>query len=223
MLHLLLSTFGMMVLTFVIGFFVAGVIKIMAIWADSLKLYGSHQKEFIRLKKIQKIHQKSNELLSRKVSEKYYLFHGDKRDRFNRGINDDPTNVEEDGYYHGTSLGVPSMDLLDYYYPKDAKNSKATKEIKSTKETKDSKEIKASVQKASVQKTPTQKAPTPKASASKAPAQKVSSSHVPSSNEALQKAKATKPSTPSLPASASKATPVSKPIPPKKDPINPQK
>ena len=36
MIHLLLSTLEMVVLTFVIGFFVAGVIKVIAVWADSM-------------------------------------------------------------------------------------------------------------------------------------------------------------------------------------------
>ena len=43
MIHLLLSTLEMVVLTFVIGFFVAGVIKVIAVWADSMDFYSSHQ------------------------------------------------------------------------------------------------------------------------------------------------------------------------------------
>ncbi len=42
MFSLLLSTFAMMGLTFVIGFFVAGVIKLIASAADSLAFYSSH-------------------------------------------------------------------------------------------------------------------------------------------------------------------------------------
>lgn len=51
MLSLLLSTLAMMGLTFVIGFFVAGVIKIIANWADLLAFYNLHQKELQHLKK----------------------------------------------------------------------------------------------------------------------------------------------------------------------------
>ena len=54
MFSLLLSTFAMMGLTFVIGFFVAGVIKLIASAADSLAFYSSHQEELARLKRIRK-------------------------------------------------------------------------------------------------------------------------------------------------------------------------
>lgn len=52
MIHLLLSTLEMVVLTFVIGFFVAGVIKVIAVWADSMDFYSSHQDVIIRLKRL---------------------------------------------------------------------------------------------------------------------------------------------------------------------------
>ena len=48
MLKLLLATFAMMGLTFVIGFFVAAVIKLIASAADSLDFYSSHQVELQR-------------------------------------------------------------------------------------------------------------------------------------------------------------------------------
>ena len=42
---LLLSTLAMMGLTFVIGFFVAGIIKSIANWADFINFYRTHREE----------------------------------------------------------------------------------------------------------------------------------------------------------------------------------
>mgnify|MGYP000619886496 FL=1 len=47
MLDLLIATFEMMGLTFVIGFFVAFIIKMIAVAADSFDFYSSHQKELL--------------------------------------------------------------------------------------------------------------------------------------------------------------------------------
>lgn len=49
MLDLLIATLEMMGLTFVIGFFVAFIIKMIAFAADSFDFYSSHQKELLRL------------------------------------------------------------------------------------------------------------------------------------------------------------------------------
>ena len=51
MYSLLLSTLAMMGLTFIIGFFVAGIIKAIANWADFLDFYHSHKEEILNLKK----------------------------------------------------------------------------------------------------------------------------------------------------------------------------
>lgn len=48
MIHLLLSTLAMMGLTFLIGFFVAAVIKLIAYAADSFDFYSSHRLELLR-------------------------------------------------------------------------------------------------------------------------------------------------------------------------------
>ena len=48
MIDLLLSTFAMMGLTFLIGFFVAAVIKLIAYAADSFDFYSSHRLELLR-------------------------------------------------------------------------------------------------------------------------------------------------------------------------------
>lgn len=49
--NLLLSALAMMGLTFLIGFFVAGVIKIIANWADFLDFYNLHREELLNLKR----------------------------------------------------------------------------------------------------------------------------------------------------------------------------
>lgn len=54
MYSLLLSTLIMMGLTFIIGFFVAGIIKIIANWADFLDFYHSHKEEILNLRKAKK-------------------------------------------------------------------------------------------------------------------------------------------------------------------------
>lgn len=51
MIHLLLSTLAMMGLTFLIGFFVAAVIKLIAYAADSFDFYSSHRLELLRLRR----------------------------------------------------------------------------------------------------------------------------------------------------------------------------
>lgn len=55
MLSLLFSTLAMMGLTFAIGFFVAGVIKIIANWADLFDFYHTHRAELQHIKQMQKL------------------------------------------------------------------------------------------------------------------------------------------------------------------------
>ncbi|WP_455499151.1 LapA family protein [Coprobacter sp.] len=118
MTHLLLSTLEMIALTFLIGFFVAGVIKFIAVWADSMDFYNSHQEEILRLKRLRKLHQKVAKLVEQEAMESC-KFYGDKRNEFSKGVNGDPADVRKAGYYHGVSHGASKMDLLDYYYPED--------------------------------------------------------------------------------------------------------
>ena len=87
--HLLLSTSAMMILTFIIGFLVAGIIKLIAVWADSLDFYNSHQEEIMRLKRLRKYHQKMAKNMEREAI-KIFKIYDDKRDEFSRGINEDP-------------------------------------------------------------------------------------------------------------------------------------
>ena len=90
MLDLLIATLEMMGLTFVIGFFVAFIIKMIAVAANSFDFYSSHQKELLRLRRLRKLRQKV-ELMIRDYR----------------------------GYYHGVSAGVSNANLMDYYYPED--------------------------------------------------------------------------------------------------------
>ena len=61
MLSLLLSTLEMMALTFIIGFVVAGVIKLIAVWADSLEFH--HNEELSQFSKLNKLRAKIGEIL----------------------------------------------------------------------------------------------------------------------------------------------------------------
>lgn len=49
--NLLLSTLAMMGMTFIIGFFVAAIIKIIANWADFLDFYHLHREELVSMRK----------------------------------------------------------------------------------------------------------------------------------------------------------------------------
>ena len=62
MLSLLLSTLEMMALTFIIGFVVAGVIKLIAVWADSLEFHHSHSDELMQFGKLNKLRAKITEI-----------------------------------------------------------------------------------------------------------------------------------------------------------------
>lgn len=116
MTSLLLSTLAMMGLTFAIGFFVAGVIKLIAVAADSLDFYSSHHEELLRLRRLKKIHQKVIKLIKETPPEEEDPY-SDGRGDFRRGINKDSASYH--GYYHGVSPGSSEMNLLDYYYPED--------------------------------------------------------------------------------------------------------
>ncbi len=116
MLDLLVATFKMMGLTFVIGFFVAFVIKMIAVAADTFDFYSSHQKELDRLRRLRKLRQKV-ELMIRDIPLEENSQYSDKREEFSRGINRELGDYR--GYYHGVSTGVSQSNLMDYYYPED--------------------------------------------------------------------------------------------------------
>lgn len=84
MLDLLIATLEMMGLTFVIGFFVAFIIKMIAFAADSFDFYSSHQKELLRLRRLRKLRQKV-ELMIRDIPMEDNGLLDDKREEFSRG------------------------------------------------------------------------------------------------------------------------------------------
>lgn len=49
--NLFFSTLAMMGITFIIGFFVAGIIKIIANWADFFDFYHLHKEEIVNMKR----------------------------------------------------------------------------------------------------------------------------------------------------------------------------
>ena len=98
MLDLLIATLEMMGLTFVIGFFVAFIIKMIAVAADSFDFYSSHQKELLRLRRLRKLRQKV-ELMIRDIPMEDNGLLDDKREEFSRGVNRELTD------YHDITTG----------------------------------------------------------------------------------------------------------------------
>lgn len=96
---LFLATLGMMAFTFVIGFVVAGVIKLTAYGADSMEYYNSNRNELKRLHKMRKARYKRLKHLLEEMED------------------NDPKYREE--YYHGVSKGASKFDLCNYYYPEE--------------------------------------------------------------------------------------------------------
>lgn len=117
MLNLLLSTLAMMGLTFIIGFVVAAVIKLIAVSADSMDFYSSHQIELQRLRKWKKMRAKLAELLKNDEVANELDLPDDERENWSRGVNPDLEGMHQSGYYHGVSHGASKLDLMDYYYP----------------------------------------------------------------------------------------------------------
>lgn len=54
--NLFFSTLVMMGITFIIGFFVAGIIKIIANWADFFDFYHLHKEEIVNMKREHRLH-----------------------------------------------------------------------------------------------------------------------------------------------------------------------
>ena len=82
MLHLFLSTLAMMGLTFLIGFFVAAIIKGIALAADSMDFYSSHLLELQRLRKIKKARARFIQLVWNNSPEEMEAL-GDSREKWN--------------------------------------------------------------------------------------------------------------------------------------------
>ena len=122
MLSLLLSTLEMMALTFIIGFIVAGVIKLIAAWADSLEFHHSNSDEMVQFSKLNKLRAKIGDILGLDVvNENEEDPVDDEREEFRRGVNSDLLHIKPSGYYHGVSHGASHLDLMDYYYPQDTR------------------------------------------------------------------------------------------------------
>ena len=117
MIHLLLSTLAMMGLTFLIGFFVAAVIKLIAYAADSFDFYSSHRLELLRLRRWRQHRQKVERLVRQiPIADEDAL--GDFREDYSKGIDRNFTGYS--GYYHGVSPGAEN-NLMNYYYSQDTR------------------------------------------------------------------------------------------------------
>lgn len=119
MISLLLSTLAMMGLTFLIGFFVAAVIKLIATAADSFDFYSTHRRELLRLHRWQRMRRKVEVLVRQTPFDEEDLL-DDGRGDYSRGINKEIPSYRQ-GYYHGVSHGAAQQDLMDYYYPEDTR------------------------------------------------------------------------------------------------------
>ena len=110
MIHLLLSTLAMMGLTFLIGFFVAAVIKLIAYAADSFDFYSSHRLELLRLRRWRQHRQKVERLVRQiPIADEDAL--GDFREDYSKGIDRNFTGYS--GYYHGDLFsGVGSFQIF---------------------------------------------------------------------------------------------------------------
>lgn len=118
MIHLLLSTLAMMGLTFLIGFFVAAVIKLIAYAADSFDFYSSHRLELLRLRRWRQHRQKVEKLVRQiPIADEDAL--GDFREDYSKGIDRNFTGYS--GYYHGVSPGASENNLMNYYYSQDTR------------------------------------------------------------------------------------------------------
>lgn len=115
--QLLVSTLAMMGLTFLIGFFVAAVIKLIAYAADSFEFHSSHRLELLRLQRLRSHRQRMEKFVKQLPPDDDDLT-GDTRGDYSRGINRDIPGCQE-GYYHGVSHGAAEQNLMDYYYPAD--------------------------------------------------------------------------------------------------------
>lgn len=123
MLTLLFQTFLMMLLTFLIGFGVASVIKIIANTADYYEFHRLHHDEFTRMKNLKKERIKYlYEVIEKKLPLDHEMldnpFHGVSRGAVETDFTDD--------YLKGMSRGDDHYNIIDYYYPtKDKKNQTA--------------------------------------------------------------------------------------------------
>lgn len=112
--NLFLLTLEMMGLTFAIGFFVAGVIKLTASTADYFEFYNLNKLQLKRLQRWRKERQKTLRALVKKAEEM------------------DKVAVVK--HYYGASKGNSDFDVMDYYYPRTAKFRRSVKSAINTPE-----------------------------------------------------------------------------------------
>ena len=115
MLSLLLSTLGMMGLTFLIGFFVAAIIKLIAVAADSLDFYSAHHIELARLHRWQRQRHRVERLVRQIPMD--HNTSDDTREDYSKGIDRHCDGYH--GYNHGVSRGFLKRTIIDCFYPED--------------------------------------------------------------------------------------------------------
>lgn len=124
MFSLLLSTFEMMAITFLIGFVVAAVIKSIAICADSLELHHSSSSEMKAYGRFERLRMKIAEIMEVNVPlDRTEKLVRDERQDYVKGINKDVDETDEavEDATHGVSRGISKFDLMDFYYPRDTR------------------------------------------------------------------------------------------------------
>ncbi len=105
--ELLIITLEMMALTFIIGFVVAGVIKLIARSADSLELYSTKKVQMQRLARLKRQRERTMKDLIAKI--------------------ESMDKVEIVNHYYSEGQGSSDFDLMDYYYPRTARLRKGIK------------------------------------------------------------------------------------------------
>ncbi len=124
MFSLLLSTFEMMAITFLIGFVVAAVIKSIAICADSLELHHSSSSEMKAYGRFERLRMKIAEIMEVNVPlDRTEKLVRDERQDYVKGINKDVDEADEaiEDAAHGVSRGISKFNLMDFYYPRDTR------------------------------------------------------------------------------------------------------
>lgn len=124
MFSLLLSTFEMMAITFLIGFVVAGVIKSIAICADSMELHHSSSSEMKAYGRFERLRMKIAEIMEVNVPlDRTEKLVRDERQDYVKGINKDVDEADEaiEDATHGVSRGISKFNLMDFYYPRDTR------------------------------------------------------------------------------------------------------
>jgi|GEM_PF-4784120 len=105
--ELFIITLEMMALTFIIGFVVAGVIKLIARSADSLELYSTKKVQMQRLARMKRQRERTLKALIEKI--------------------ESMDKVEIVNHYYSEGQGASDFDLMDYYYPRTARLRKGIK------------------------------------------------------------------------------------------------